>query len=229
MRQEEWIKNMGSSAGYCWKEKGIFGDGSCPELAHLIHCRRCPVYAAVGRQHLDQEMPGGFLEERTSVMAQPKELVRLDTISVMVFRLSGECFALKTIFFQEAAEPVRYHTLPLKVNRVFRGIANINGELLLCLSIAHLLELTFDSPGDSAPVTYERMLVVGRDGQRFVFPVEQILGVHRIALEDLGEVPATLSRSARALTRGIFLLNGRPVGLLDEDRLFPAMTRSLNQ
>jgi len=70
---------------------------------------------------------------------------------------------------------------------------------------------------------------VGRDGQRFVFPVEHILGVHRISLEDLGEVPATLSRSARSLTRGIFLLNGRPVGLLDEDRLFPAMTRSLSQ
>jgi len=82
---------------------------------------------------------------------------------------------------------------------------------------------------DPSPAAYERMLVVGRDGQRFVFPVEQILGVYRVAPEDLGEVPATLSRSARALTRGIFMLNGRHVGLLDEERLFPAMTRSLNQ
>jgi len=220
---------MESSTGYCWKEKGIFGDGSCRELAHLIHCRRCPVYANAGRQHLDQELPPGYLEERTSVMAQPKETAGLGSLSVLVFRVFGERFAVKTVFFQEAAELSPVHTLPLKVNRVFRGLANINGELLLCLSIADLLELTTEAESDAQPVVYERMLVVGQEGQRFVFPVQQILGVHRIAPEDLDEVPATLSRSARSLTKGIFLLNGRHVGLLDEERLFPAMTRSLNQ
>ncbi len=220
---------MAQQAGYCWKETGIFGDGTCPELTKLIHCRRCPIYAAAGRRHLDRELPTGYLEERATVMAQPKETGAAGNLSVMAFRLCGERFALKTIFFQEAAEPSTVHTLPLKVNRVFRGIANINGELLLCLSIADLLELTAEVGPDAPPVAYERMLVVGRDSQRFVFPVEQILGVHRIAQEDLGEVPATVSRSTRSLTRGIFMLNGRPVGLLDEERLFPAMTRSLNQ
>ncbi|MDD4091817.1 MAG: chemotaxis protein CheW [Smithellaceae bacterium] len=219
---------MANAAKYCWKVKGIYGDGTCPELVRLIHCRRCPVFATAGRQHLDRDLPSAYVEERAAVMALPKETARLGTLSVMVFRLCGEKFAVKTIYFQEAAEPTVVHTLPLKVNRIFRGIANINGELLLCLSIADLLDLTFEAQENAPPVVYERMLVVGREGQRFVFPVEQILGVHRIAPEDLGEVPATLSRSARALTRGIFLLNGRPVGLLDEERLFPAMTRSLN-
>lgn len=226
---DELIKYPGNAAGSCWKEKGIFGDGSCPELPRLIHCRRCPIYAAAGRQHLDQDLPAGYLEERTQVMALPKETARLGTLSVLAFRLCGERFALKTIFFQEAAEPSPVHTLPLKANRIFRGLANVNGELLLCLSIADLLELTPEPAHDAAAVVYERMLVVGREGLRFVFPVEQILGVHRVAPEDLGEVPATLSGSARSLTRGIFLLNGSHVGLLDEERLFPAMTRSLNQ
>jgi len=221
--------NMENATNYCWKEKGIFGDGSCQELAHLIHCRRCPVYATAGRRHLDRDLPSKYLEERAKVMAMPKEMARMGTLSVMVFRLFGERFAIKTIFFQEAAEPSPIHTLPLKVNRVFRGLANINGELLLCLSIADLLELTPEAEGEASSVVYERMLVVVREGQRFVFPVEQILGVHRVAPEDLGEVPATLSRSARSLTRGIFQLDGRHVGLLDEERLFPAMTRSLNQ
>jgi chemotaxis-related protein WspD len=216
-------------SGYCWKKKGIFGDGSCTELAHLIHCRRCPVYAAAGRQHLDRDLPTGYLNDRAAVMALPKETARRGTLSVMVFRLSGERFAIKTIFFQEAAELSSIHTLPLKVNRVFRGIVNINGELLLCLSVADLLELTNEQQDISTPPVHERMLVVIHEGQRLVFPVEQILGVHRIAPEDLGEVPATLSRSARSLTRGIFMQNGHPVGLLDEERLFFAMTRSLNQ
>lgn len=225
---DELMMSKRMVSGVCWKEKGTFGDGSCPELAALIHCRRCPVYAAVGRQHLDQELPARYLEERTKVMAQPKETARMGMLSVLAFRLASERFALKTIFFQEAAEPSPVHSLPLKVNRVFRGLANINGELLLCLSIQNLLELTGDQAAGAAPVVYERMLVVGREGQRFVFPVEQILGVHRVAPEDLGEVPATLSGSARSLTRGIFLLDGFHVGLLDEDRLFPAMTRCLN-
>lgn len=217
-----------STTGYCWKEKGIFGDGSCPELAGLIHCRRCPVFAEAGRQHLDRELPGSYLEERTAVMALPKETARVGTLSVMVFRLASECFALKTIFFEAAAEPSPIHTLPLKVNRIFRGIANVNGELLLCISMADLLELTIESDREALPVQQERMLVIGRDGQRFVFSVEQIRGVHRIVPEDLGDVPATVSRSARSLTRGIFLQDGCPVGLLDEERLFLAMARSLN-
>ncbi|HPC85792.1 MAG TPA: chemotaxis protein CheW [Smithellaceae bacterium] len=219
---------MANAEKYCWKVKGIFGDGSCAELPRLIHCRRCPVFATAGRQHLDRDLPPAYLGERAAVMALPKETGRLGTLSVMVFRLCGEKFAVKTIYFQEAAEPSPVHTLPLKVNRIFRGIANINGELLLCLSVADLLDLTSEAQDNEPPAAYERMLVVGREGQRFVFPVEQILGVHRIAPEDLGEVPATLSRSAKALTRGIFLLDKSPVGLLDEERLFPAMTRSLN-
>ena len=219
---------MANAEKYCWKIKGIYGDGSCPELVRLIHCRRCPVYATAGRQHLDRDLPSAYADERAAVMALPKETARLGMLSVMVFRLCGEKFAIKTIYFQEAAEPSPVHTLPLKVNRIFRGIANINGELLLCLSVADILDLTPEAQDNEPPVVYERMLVVTRERQRFVFPVEQILGVHRVAPEDLGEVPATLSRSARALTRGIFLLNGRPVGLLDEERLFPAMTRSLN-
>lgn len=222
------MNNMADKTGYCWKEKGIFGDSSCPELAQFIHCRRCPVYASAGRQHLDRELPPEYLSERAAVMSQAKEMALIGAISIMVFRLCGETFALKTVYFQEAAEPSSVHTLPLKVNRVFKGIANINGELLLCVSIADLLELTADDESVSQ-ASRQRMLVIGREGQRFVFPVEQIVGVHRIAPDDLGEVPATLSRSARSLTRGIFMLGGRPVGLLDEDRLFPAMTRSLNQ
>jgi chemotaxis-related protein WspD len=220
---------MEDSTGYCWNEKGIFGDGTCRELERLIHCRRCPSYASAGRHLLDKEMPPGYLEERTKAMAQPKEVGRTGSLSVLVFRVLGELFALKTVFFQEAADLASVHTLPLKVNRVFRGISNINGELLLCLSIADLLDLTTDAGDGASPAVYERMLVVVREGQRFVFPIQQILGVHRIAPEDLDEVPATLSLSVRSLTKSIFLLNGSHVGLLDEERLFAAMTRSINQ
>jgi chemotaxis-related protein WspD len=206
----------------CWKDVGIFGNGSCPELAGLIHCRHCPVYAAAGRRQLDQDLPPGYLEERTSVMAQPKETAETGTLSVLVFRLAGERFALRTLFFSEAADASPIHSLPPRTNRIFRGLANMGGELLLCVSLADLLDLT------GLPRRPEsRMVVVSKDGQRFTFPVEEIVGVHRIVPGALADVPATLSRSARSLTRAIFFLDGHHVGLLDEERLFPAMIRSL--
>jgi len=211
----------------CWREKGIFGDGSCPELITLVHCRHCPVYTAASRQLLDRQLPPGYLEERTAVMAQQKETATLGVLSVMVFRLKDERFALKTIFFQEAAEISPVHTIPSRANRIFRGLVNINGELLLCISAADLLELTSETGDERSRTVYGRMVVVSREGNRFVFPVNEIFGVHRISTEDLRDVPATLSRSARVLTRGIFTMDGRNVGLLDEDHFFPAMTRSL--
>jgi len=211
----------------CWREKGSFGDGSCPELRVLVHCRHCPVYTRASRQILDRNLPPGYTEERTVVMARQKEMARLGTLSVMVFRLQDERFALKTIFFQEASEISPVHTIPLKANRVFRGVVNVNGDLLLCISVADLLELTGEMGGETAGKVCERMVVVSREGNRFVFAVNEILGVYRISPEDMRDVPATLSRSTRALTRGIFTVDGRNIGLLDEDQFFPAMARSL--
>lgn len=216
------MKNPVDTIQGCWKDKGIFGNGSCPELARLVHCRHCPVYAAAGRRSLDQDLPPGYLEERTSVMAQPKETADTGTLSVLAFRLAGERFALRTLFFSEVADASPVHSLPLRTNRIFRGLANMGGELLLCVSLTDLLDLTGLSRWPES-----RMVVVSREAQRFTFPVEEVLGVHRIVPEALTDVPATLSRSARSLTRAIFLLDGHHVGLLDEERLFPAMLRSL--
>lgn len=211
----------------CWREKGVFGNGSCPELLSLVHCRHCPVYASAGRHRLDRELPPGYLEERTAVMAQRKEEAKTGTLSVIVFRLQYEHLALKTIVFQEVAEKSAIHTIPLRVNRVFRGLVNINGELILCVSAADLLDLTGESMEAPSRTVFERMVVVRKDGGRFVFPVDEIIGVHRISPEDLRDLPATLSRSARALSRGIFTLGGKTVGLLDEDQFFSALIRSL--
>jgi chemotaxis-related protein WspD len=179
------------------------------------------------REILDRKLPDGYPEERTVVMAQQKEMAKLGTLSVLAFRLKEERFALKTIFFQEAAEISPVHTIPLKANRVFRGVVNINGDLLLCISASDLLDLTGETGSETAGKVSQRMVVVCREGNRFVFTVNEILGVYRILPEDMRDVPATLSRSTRALTRGIFTLDGRNVGLLDEDQFFPAMTRSL--
>ena len=34
----------------CWCVTGTEGDGSCPRLADLVHCRNCPEFGAFGRR-----------------------------------------------------------------------------------------------------------------------------------------------------------------------------------
>lgn len=211
----------------CWVSEGIYGNASCPELEIFGHCRRCSVYAEAGRELLNRPIPEGLIEERAALMAESKEEEHVRPLSVMVFRLENEYLALETQFFERVAETAAIHTIPLRSNRVFRGIVSIDGELHLCVSIKGLLDL---SPGKGAPSTdaaLPRLMVVKKDGQRFVFPVDEVGGVHRIFEDELDNPPATVSKRAMSMTRGLFTMNGICVGLLRETDLFTALTRSL--
>jgi chemotaxis-related protein WspD len=212
----------------CWKEIGTFGDRSCKELAPLAHCRNCPVYSAAGRRLLDRELPDGYRQEWTDRLANRKDAGKIETVSVIVFRLREELLALKTVYFQEAAEAAVPHSIPLRTGEVFKGVVNINGELILCVSVAALLGITGEE-GDGAAdrKVYPRLVVVNMEGQRFAFPADEVFGVHRFPIAVIQELPATVSRSIRALTAGILHWQERTVGLLEEGKFFAALSRSL--
>jgi chemotaxis-related protein WspD len=52
-------------------------------------------------------------------------------------------------------------------------------------------------------------------------------GVHRVAARDLKDVPATVAKAASSYSRAVLPWNGHSVGLLDEERLFHTLQRSL--
>lgn len=207
----------------CCKTIGVFGDGSCPRLGELVHCRNCPEYVRAGRRLFDQPQPRAEQELWTELLSREKETEPVGTVSAVVFRVAGEWFALKTAFLQEIAEPRPVHTVPYRSGAVFRGLANINGELLLCVDPAPVLGLTTPEPGQLG-----RMIVAARDAQRFVLMVERLRGVHRIAPGAIAAPPATVARAPASLTAGLFTLDGEPTGLLDEQLLFDALDGSLN-
>jgi chemotaxis-related protein WspD len=143
-------------------------------------------------------------------------------------RIKNEWLALKTIYLQETTGVRPVHRVPLRTNNIFMGIVNINGELLLCISLADLMEYAHeeDKWKDDAMV-YKRMVVINKDSERYVFPVDEILGIYRIASSDLKEPPVTLSKSPVTLIEGVFNLNEKKVGLLGEDKFIHALKRSL--
>jgi chemotaxis-related protein WspD len=79
----------------------------------------------------------------------------------------------------------------------------------------------------SGRTAYWRFIVAGLEGSTFVFPADEVGGIHRFRTDALTEVPATLAKARTAFTRAIFHWQSKSVGLLDEQSLFGALDRSL--
>jgi len=210
----------------CWKVVGTSGDNSCPQLPLRGHCRNCSEYASAGRSLFDRNIPDDYLLQWTEIIAREKESEPTDLVSVIVFRVRSEWLALKTMYFQEITENRIVHSVPHRTNKTFRGMVNVGGELLLCLSAADILGLGDEFEEQVDQNKYRRMVVVKHAGRRFVFAVEEVLGVHRFAPKQLQKTPATISKSSVVFTKGIFNLEERNVGLLDEEAFFDALSSS---
>jgi chemotaxis-related protein WspD len=226
----------------CWNRIGVWGDRSCPELAKVVHCRNCPVFAAAGRRFLDAPSPEGYLEEWTDRLAAPIGETATDVQSVLIFRLGDEWLALRVQVLVEVTNQRPIRRIPRRAG-LLAGLVNIRGELHLCVRLAQLLGITpgarrqetgakseesaaASPPPDSRLATSEngaRLIVVRGDSDRWVFPVDEVDQVYRFSQGELTEAPATLARSNSRLTQGVFAWRERPIGYLDDARLFQVL------
>ena len=212
----------------CWNEIGVHGDSSCPELKKHIRCRNCPVYSAAGNKLFDRPLPADYRREWTEHYAKEKSAAAPSRASAVLFRISTEWLALPSQAFQEIADKRPVHSLPHRRQGIVLGLANIRGELLICFSLGHLLHLgNLPTPGQLRN-SYERLLVADWNGQRIVFPVDEVRGIHRYQLQDLRDPPATVAKSSLGYTQGIMDWQGNLVGLLDPDVLFTSLNRSIS-
>lgn len=221
----------GLQAERCWKKIGVFGDRSCEQLKSHRHCRNCEAYSEAAKSLFDRQVPDEELQAWTEQLAEGKEVEVIGSISVLMFRVLGEWLALPTEYFKEVVDIRPAHPVPFRSNKVLLGLVNINGELIPCLSLVHLLKLEEASSSERDAGTgkgHRRLVVVERNRQRFVVPVDEILGVRRIRSEQVERAPSTVTKSPVALNRGIFEIEGKRIGWLDEDRFFAALEASLN-
>jgi chemotaxis-related protein WspD len=211
----------------CWNDIGVQGNATCQKLEHVIHCRHCSVYSAAGLRLLDRPLLPDYRRAWTEHFARKKELPAPARTSALVFRLTTEWLALPAQAFQEVAERRLVHSLPHRRQSVVLGLANVRGELVICASLGHLLGLDQTPLRAARRPAYDRLLVANWNGHRFVFPVDEVRGIHRFQPAELTQPPATLAKSTSSFTQGIVHWQGQPVGLLDADLLFPALNRSL--
>jgi chemotaxis-related protein WspD len=217
----------GPKAIACWNETGVYGTSSCPQLRQFIRCRNCPVYSAAGLQLLNRALPPDYRREWTAHFAAEKPPGKTRGISAILFRLQAEWLAMPTQVFQEVAERRRIHSLPHRRTGVVLGLANVRGELLIAISLGHLLGLETLASPERLRSDYHRLLVANWQGNRFAFPADEVHGPHRFPLPQLKPPPATVAKSSPAYSRGVLYWRDRPVGFLDAELLFTTLNRSL--
>lgn len=215
----------------CWNQIGTSGDGTCPELEEVVHCRNCPVFSREGRTLFDRPPPDDYIEEWKAQLAKTKPVETGDAVSAIAFRLGREWVALKSAFLEEIVAVRDIHTIPHRTNAILLGMVNVRGELLLCASISQVLRLEEheeSSEKEHGRAVFRRMVVASHSGDRWVFPVDEVDRIRRISASSLEPVPVTIARAATAFSQGIFIIDDRRIALLDEELLFSALRRSLH-
>jgi chemotaxis-related protein WspD len=211
----------------CWARIGVAGDRSCEHLKQHVHCRNCPVYAAAGERLLDRSLMPDYRREWALHFTNPKVRLSPGSVSLVLFRIGPEWLALPTPAFQEVVQLRQIHTIPHRRQGALLGIVSIRGELLVAVSLARVLGLEHSKKGNGTPTNYQRLLVSNWESQRVVFPVDEVHGVHRCDSEQMGEPPATLSKSGTSYTRAMLHWQGNLVCCLDASLLFPALSQSI--
>jgi chemotaxis-related protein WspD len=213
----------------CWNTIGVRGNSSCAELGKAIHCRNCAVYSKAAANLLDGEPPADYVAHWTAQARRAKGVAERASVSVLIFRIGSEWLALPTAALTEIASLRPIHSIPHRRNGVVLGLANIRGELLVCVSLRNILNVDEAAAVErrTSRSATGRLLVIHRDGTRAVCPADEVHGIERFFERDLGGVPATVAGASAKYTRATLDWGERTVGVLDENVLFTAVNRSV--
>ncbi|MCP1119458.1 chemotaxis protein CheW [Robbsia andropogonis] len=160
---------------------------------------------------------------------------------LLVVRIGSEWLGLPARHVAQIAETGAVHSLPRLRSKAVLGLVNIRGQLTVCVSLARLLDLQErpDSPESAVPSTLTSARSVHAPLARFlvgqdrsdepctVFPVDEVYGIARFKREHYRPVPATLSHASASHTRAIADWRDGTLGVLDGDKLFETLRRSL--
>src|SRR5687768_321507 len=165
----------------CWNRIGVHGDSSCGELQKHVHCRNCPVYGAAAPALLERDIPPARLDEWTQHFSAAREIVEPGAESIVIFRIGPEWLGLPTAAFSEIIDVRAIHPLPHRRGGVVLGVANVRGELLVCVSLAAVLGIdeTAHTHTPRQGALYKRLAVIQEDAGRVVFPVDEVHGIHK--------------------------------------------------
>lgn len=216
----------------CWNHIGIWGAESprCSKLDEVTHCQNCAIYSGSGRKLLDREPPDGYSNEWTKALEQKEDTSINTLISAIIFRIGDEWYSLKTNVLKEITEMRHVHSIPHRKNRVLRGITSVRGELYLCVSIGNLFDLDKSAMEDKnrQKKMYDRIIIIEKDTEQFVFPVSEILGIHHFSVDQIKSPPSTIPKTSSGYISGVIKHKDKHVGCINDELLFHALSRKIS-
>jgi len=195
----------------------------------VTHCRNCMVYSSAAAQLLGADLPPDYLERWAAHFAAEQKVDGRQMQAALIFRIGTEWLAMSAANLQEIAEGRPIHSVPRGRSNTLLGLANIRGELLVCLALDRVLglEKAASEKSSSKQMVYRRIVVAGREGSRFAFPVEEVYGIHRFNSNELKAVPSTVARAQAIYIKGVLLWQDKSVGCLEDRLLFDMLDGSL--
>src|SRR5258706_4888091 len=112
----------------CWNSIGVKGDRSCPKLPSVIHCPNCSVFADAAGAFRDRRAPAGYVAEVSDSLARSDEAKPERAVSVVVFSVGDQLFAIDTRAVVEVTSPRVAHRVGHRHGRIFSGLVNIHGQ-----------------------------------------------------------------------------------------------------
>ncbi|MBP0019565.1 MAG: chemotaxis protein CheW [Cyanobacteria bacterium SBLK] len=216
----------------CWTQIGIRGDRTCPQLETVVHCQNCPIYSQAGRELFDRPPPEGYIDGWMKKLAVPRDRQQEhdnEMLSLCLFRLGQEWLALPAEMVDRATNPSPVHSLPHRSDRIVRGLVNLRGQLLLCVSLHELLGISelAETKIERVPGCYPRLLAIRKQQDIWTFATQEFYGLHRCPRENLRNAPAFNCKILDSFTRGILPWGDRHASYLDAELLFAALRQKI--
>lgn len=174
--------------------------------------------ARTGRRLLDRAPEPGERAGWAEHYARPPQAAAKTQARAFVFRIGSEWLALPATALEEAAAPRPIHSVPHRRGGGLAGLVNLNGELLPCVRLAQALAI--EAAG--AEEKTRRLLVARTPGGRLAFMADEVHGL--LAYDAAAPRPAP---SRPVCAKALIAWEGRTVGLLDVEALWPLLERSL--
>lgn len=173
----------------------------------------------------------GYLTEWTSLLAKPVEVPEgISEYPAVIFRLGSEWFGLSAFVFSEVTDLRKVHEIPHRRSKFLMGVVNLNGQLRMCVDLQGILEVPDRKAVIKKPelgATYSRMIAIFKDLDFWLFPVDEVFGIHHLKLDQLENVPVTVSKSTSNFLKGVFNWHDNYVGLIDDELLLSNLKRSI--
>lgn len=179
----------------------------------------------------DRAPDESYLEEWSALLARPAEREEeAKEISLVVFRLSKDWFALPALLFYEISMLRTINSIDFH-DPIVLGVINLRGQLRFCFSLHALLEIEKgpDTKFEAltAKLHYPRLLAIKDEKEIWTFPVEEVDGVYPLDLSKMSNVPVNVLDLPENYIKGVIKREEKKIYIINEEILFKGFRRRI--